>query len=187
MLRSIVGAAAALLFLILPAAALADPVTWTLNGVTFDDGGAASGSFVYDADTNTYSNVNITTTAGTVRTSGATYVAPSTALPSDANALVAQTSGGAVSGEAFLQLVPDFSLTNAGGTVAIARLQAERTCSNTPCTASGAPFREIRSGSIIGVPAAVAVPTLSEWALILFGLVLAVGAALYIQRRQLIA
>ncbi|WP_426040883.1 IPTL-CTERM sorting domain-containing protein [Brevundimonas sp. TWP2-3-4b1] len=31
------------------------------------------------------------------------------------------------------------------------------------------------------------VPTLSEWAMILFGLILAGGAALYIQRRQLIA
>lgn len=28
----------------------AEPVTWTLSGVTFTDGGTASGSFVYDAD-----------------------------------------------------------------------------------------------------------------------------------------
>jgi hypothetical protein len=34
---------------------------------------------------------------------------------------------------------------------------------------------------------AAAVPTLSEWALILFGLILAGGAALYIQRRRSIA
>jgi len=37
------------------------------------------------------------------------------------------------------------------------------------------------------VAAPAAVPTLSEWAMILFGLLLAGGAALYIQRRQLIA
>ncbi len=35
-----------------------------------------------------------------------------------------------------------------------------------------------------GVPPAT-IPTLSEWAMILFGTVLAGGAALYIQRRQL--
>lgn len=35
--------------------------------------------------------------------------------------------------------------------------------------------------------APAAVPTMSEWAMILFGLLLAGGAALYIQRRQLIA
>ncbi len=36
-------------------------------------------------------------------------------------------------------------------------------------------------------PAPVAVPTMSEWAMILFGLMLAGGAALYIQRRRLAA
>ncbi|WGM31962.1 hypothetical protein KKHFBJBL_02213 [Brevundimonas sp. NIBR11] len=36
-------------------------------------------------------------------------------------------------------------------------------------------------------PEATPVPTLSEWAMILFGLTLAGGAALYIQRRRLTA
>ena len=34
-------------------------VTWTLNGALFDDGATAEGSFVYNDDTNTYSNINI--------------------------------------------------------------------------------------------------------------------------------
>lgn len=38
---------------------------------------------------------------------------------------------------------------------------------------------------VVQVAAPVPVPTLSEWALILFGLILAGGAALYIQRRQM--
>ena len=33
--------------------ASANPILWSLAGVTFDDGGTAYGSFVYDADTNT--------------------------------------------------------------------------------------------------------------------------------------
>lgn len=37
-------------------------LTWTLNDVTFRDGGTATGSFTYDADTNTYSNISILTT-----------------------------------------------------------------------------------------------------------------------------
>jgi hypothetical protein len=37
-------------------------ITWHLSGVTFDDGGTASGSFVYDAATAWYSQVSITTT-----------------------------------------------------------------------------------------------------------------------------
>lgn len=40
------------------------PLTWTLTDVTFDTGGTATGSFVYDADTNALSNWNIFTTAG---------------------------------------------------------------------------------------------------------------------------
>jgi hypothetical protein len=42
--------------------AVATPVTWTLNGVTFSDDTTASGSFTYDADLNIYTNVEITTT-----------------------------------------------------------------------------------------------------------------------------
>jgi len=56
----------------LPLALPASTVFWTLSTVSFDDGGSASGSFGYDADTNTYSAINITTTAGS-QLGGATY------------------------------------------------------------------------------------------------------------------
>jgi hypothetical protein len=44
----------------------ANPITWTLTGVTFSSsgGGGLTGSFVYDADTNTYSSVNLTSING---------------------------------------------------------------------------------------------------------------------------
>ncbi len=51
-----------LLALQMISAAQAASVTYTLSGVTFSDSAAASGTFQYDAVTNTYSNVNITTT-----------------------------------------------------------------------------------------------------------------------------
>jgi hypothetical protein len=50
----------------------AAPITYALVGVTFDDGGTASGSFTFDPATNTFSDVNITTTTGSAR-SGAVY------------------------------------------------------------------------------------------------------------------
>jgi hypothetical protein len=34
----------------------ATPLQWTLDNFTFSDGGTAMGSFIYDADTNTYSS-----------------------------------------------------------------------------------------------------------------------------------
>jgi len=48
------------------------PIAYSLVGVQFNDGGTASGSFIFDPDTGLYSNVNITTTDGSAR-SGATY------------------------------------------------------------------------------------------------------------------
>lgn len=50
----------AILLLLLPSfSALAIPVTWNLENVVFDHGGTATGSFVYDADANTYFSINI--------------------------------------------------------------------------------------------------------------------------------
>src|SRR5262245_48383690 len=40
----------------------ADPIVWTLQGVTFDTGATATGSFTYDAATNNYQNVSISVT-----------------------------------------------------------------------------------------------------------------------------
>jgi len=42
--------------------AQATPLTWTLQNVSFEDGGTVTGSFTYDAMTNMYSNIAITTT-----------------------------------------------------------------------------------------------------------------------------
>lgn len=41
-------------------AAQAASLTWFLNGFNWSDGTTATGQFNYDADTNTYSNINIT-------------------------------------------------------------------------------------------------------------------------------
>jgi len=42
----------------------ADPVLWDLKNVSFNDGGSASGSFIYDADLQDYQSWTITTTEG---------------------------------------------------------------------------------------------------------------------------
>src|SRR5260370_9871267 len=72
--------------------ASASPVLWTLVGVAFNDGGTASGSFVYDANTNTYSSINMTTTAGSVRTSGATYHFVSGGIPANSSGVLTVTT-----------------------------------------------------------------------------------------------
>lgn len=56
-----------LLFSLFSLTAKAFPMVWNLDGVTFNDGGTASGSFTYDADTNMYSDIAISTTSGISR------------------------------------------------------------------------------------------------------------------------
>ena len=46
--------------------AQAASVIWELRNVGFDDGGTASGTFTLDTDTGQLSNINVTTTDGTV-------------------------------------------------------------------------------------------------------------------------
>ncbi|MEC9375100.1 MAG: hypothetical protein VYA80_01870 [Pseudomonadota bacterium] len=63
------------IWFLLSGAAQAITIEWTLNDVVFTDGGTASGSFFYDTDTSTYSNVSIATTTGSIR-SGENYGNP---------------------------------------------------------------------------------------------------------------
>ena len=73
------SAAAAAVAGALMVGAQAAPVLWTLNGVTFDDGAVATGSFVYDAVTNQYSAIQIVT-APTPSPVVPPYVAPTPPL-----------------------------------------------------------------------------------------------------------
>jgi len=123
--------------------AWAIPVMWTLDGVTFRDevydpatifigetGAGVTGSFVYDADTNTYSDIAVTVEAGATEEISPfwpelTYfgIAPWIFPPlvSGANGVTLQSHPficpGGCSNE--LSLVYASPLTNAGGTVAL--------------------------------------------------------------------
>jgi len=172
----------------LPASALAAPLLWTLNGVTFSDGGTASGSFVYDATANTNSAVNITTTTGSVVTGSMyTFVCTSPcggALGFSNIFLVALTvpGSGNLTGLPLLELhFPP--LTNAGGTVTmITATSFEDRCAVPNCTTTSAPVRFLTAGSItaspLAPPVSAGIPTLSTWALIVLAL-LVVGSVAF--------
>jgi hypothetical protein len=147
-------------------ALVAQPLTWTLQGVTFSDGGTASGSFQYDAATQTYSNINITTTTGTVRT-GATYHFFSSGLgpvPPASYVLVVTIGSGDPTGTPVLFL--PFSapgLTNSGGTVTL-NVGQEASCANAGCNGPATPQRFTTAGSVVGSqtpPPATPAPTTS--------------------------
>jgi hypothetical protein len=134
----------------------ATPVVWNLSGVTFEDGGTASGSFSYDADTTTYSAISISTTAGTAITTAMDYdVTNAGCLNLDEIICFLNVADG-----------PDYTgdlgvtfawlgtpLTNAGGTVTLTGGR-EYTCENATCSTVGAPLRLLDAGSITTNPAA---------------------------------
>lgn len=131
----------------------AAPVVWTLADVLFDDGGTAAGSFIYDADTDTYSAINISTSAGSVF-GGAAYAELLFGGATDA----AFVSGALpdYTGEPLLQLIFQTPLTSAGGLVGLVDLffpaasSYEATCTDGPCF--GAIFeRSLVDGGLIGV------------------------------------
>ena len=122
----------------------AAPILWNLTG-TFDDGGSASGSFVYDANLNAYSAVNIITTLGSIRT-GATHNFVSGGIaPSSIQVLFAANSP-QFTGSAAFAVFFGSPLTNGGGVIAITGQEAS--CSDPTCVAPSGPARILTIGSV---------------------------------------
>jgi hypothetical protein len=151
--------------------ASAVPVTWNLLQVQFQDGGTASGSFVYDADTNTYSNVNITTTAGSARP-GATYafvcVLPcvNDGQPNPEGVSVLTTSPASdQTGLPILLFGFLTPLTNAGAKE-LPAFVFEVNCADATCSAPEDPER--LGFALITTARAAPIPTLSTWGTLAF-------------------
>jgi PEP-CTERM motif len=164
------GAIAALILFVVGVIAptvSADDVTWTLTDVAFSDGATASGSFVYDADTNTVSSVDITTTLGSLF-DGATYtgVDPNYGPLSDEIVFVPDASSTDFTGTPALDFGFMTDLTDSGGVVP---LQAgfEDTCANADCT-SGSIVRTTISGEVVAPTAKTPEP--ASLSLLLLGI-----------------
>jgi hypothetical protein len=141
-------------FLLAASGANANPINFVLQGVRFSDGGTASGTFTYDPATNQYSNVNITTTTGGVRT-GANYKfvcgqsnpTCTGLIPPGPDAELNLTVGaGDLTGTPGFALLFTPFLT-AGGTSSVVS-SPEANCSNATCAAPTAPIRFITAGAV---------------------------------------
>jgi hypothetical protein len=128
----------------------ATPVNWTLSGVTFNDGGTASGSFIYDAGLNQYSSINLATTAGTIL-AGANYLFPSIGVaPSNSFLLSVTSSAVNLTGTPGLALSFGAFLTDAGGSISTSG--GEAGCFDATCSGPAGPGRLVVAGNILATP-----------------------------------
>ena len=179
----------------LTTAAQAAPVLWTLNNVTLDDGGTATGSFIFDADTGTpcstgsspcgtFYDVNVMTTMGT-SLPGASYNSvcgtddtSCTGVTPDSTEVLFLTSTAAdQTGNTAIAFfftapgpVPPAGLTDAGGVVDVSDTVAgsvnEGTCGDAGCSMPTSPSRASLTGTLSGT----VVPEPAEYGLVGLGL-----------------
>ena len=145
-------------------------ITWTLTGVTFDDGGMASGSFQFDSTgpySGIFSDINIVTFGGS--TVGATY---NTLFPGCANGptflCLVPASQTDLDGSSFLGFSMDPSLTDGGGSSSL--FGNEGVCASPSCD-STTPARFVSGGTVTESTEST-VPEPSGLTLILLGALL---------------
>jgi len=129
------------------------PVTWTLQNVTFDDGGTASGWFVYDADTPQAPTIEFSISVS----GGNTQIFPPITYDSSNASMYVGEGGTGDAGTVFslndaslrqIRIPAVSPLTDAGGTLAVniaGRGAAE--CYNC------GPFRAYTGGNLVGTAA----------------------------------
>ena len=138
----------------------ATSIRWTLDGVTFNDGATASGSFDYDAVTQLIANLDITTSGVTPvfidahgSVSGGHHWIDLNAdyppYPASGFAVLDVPEPADLTGMAFLALTFATPLTNTPGTIALGTNGGEGICVNANCS-SGHYHRLFTAGSIIG-------------------------------------
>jgi len=145
--------------------ASASPITWTLSGVT-SLGTTITGSFVYDADTNTYSSIDIVTLGGSVIPSETWTVEADTGDGPTFLGLVDTPNPNQTGADLLGLFFTGNPLTDAGGTVRISETQ-QGVCNNATCSGftiygndPGYGWNTNVTGDAIGTTATVEPPSL---------------------------
>lgn len=166
--------------------AQAVPVQWTLQNMTFSNGSTATGSFTFDLDTNTFSDISISVTAATDYTgfqaqtfnaiapsSGNYYGAIFTTLPlwyDDVSAGCDENAWGDKSGcgtNALVIGIYPSQMTNAGGTI-FTKYSYLAFCSGDACNTGSWQFTSLTSN--LTTASITSVPEPESYAMMLAGL-----------------
>lgn len=136
------------------AVSVSGPKTWYFSNVKFEDGGQAEGSFLYDATTNAYGNIDVWVTGGSTFPALLHYTTaktpPGNAASSSLVALVANTNASVSGDRIFFGALSAF-MTNNGGTINFninVNGARELSCGAVNCTALTTPARLMTSGQI---------------------------------------
>ena len=149
-MKRLVAAFLLLSGLLMAGGANAVPLNWTLTS-SFSGGISVSGTYTYDADTNTYSNINITYVSGAT-----TYPITTATTVRIANQLIASITNYNTGSPAVL-LTLNTAMTNSGGTIQAGQLQVG-TCYNSDCN----PFNASSTANSFSVSGAAPVPTVTS-------------------------
>lgn len=188
-----------------PSLAFAAPVTWYIHNAEMlalsdsTPSGTLEGSFKYDVDTGDYSDVNIVRkdTAGAIVETFTVVgnLAPQAptsgkvaAIPTGATASFTYSGPGVIlMFTTGMATASGSTNINGGGTRIGQCLSQSLNFCNGMDAASYLAAGAYVSTSSTPTPAVAAVPTLTEWAMIMLGLTLAGGAVLTLQRRRQMA
>jgi hypothetical protein len=164
-----------------PTPAVAAVLTWTLHDVTFDDGGTAEGTFEYDADTNTFSDLNISVSGGDatffpafVYSTATSHLRP----PLSANDLSIDANVVVIGEQRTLFMQFEQPLTNAGGISVVQNPDGLGGDSEFRTLVTSPPFGQ-RGFELGGTVSAVPEP--SSFGIVAFG---ALTASLLLKRRR---
>jgi hypothetical protein len=172
--------------------AQAASLTWTLQNAVFEDGGTLTGSFDYDAEANTYSNVNIAVSSGSIL-DNFVYQTSSRCTQTSTTTCIAdfwgQTPGevlvdvldqsykSGIKGWLFLSFAQ--ALTNAGGVVPLDN-SGEQWIRTEGGDTHRSGMRTVVAGEVVTQPASAAVPEPTTMA----GLALAGSGLATLRRRK---
>ena len=162
------------------APAAATVLTWTLHDVVFDDGGTAEGTFDFDADTTTFSNLNISVSGGDATFFPAFVYTPATTHledPLTATDLSIHANQVVIGDTRTLFIQFEQPLTNAGGTSVVQNPNGLGGDSEFRTLVTSPPFGQ--RGFILG-GTVTAVPEPSSFAILAFA---ALIATLVLKRR----
>lgn len=173
--------------------ALAQTVDYQFSG-TFSQGmatGDYSGTFTYDTGSDTVTAAAVTVEAGTDNMGVARTARTYNVVTASGPDYFLVTTAPLGSGNRVFQM--QFVTSDLNSATPAASAVLDTVCFNAGCTgsigygttvSSDDPPISLNEAAVVTPPA---IPTMSEWAMIFFGVLLAGGAALYIQRRQLAA